>query len=342
MHAPESLALGSGTPLSSPVVVGHRGAPAYRPEHTVASYELAIDLGAELIEPDVVISKDGALIVRHEDELSRSTDIAERPELADRRTTKVLGEREVEGWFVQDLTLAEIRTLRAIERMPDLRPLNTTYDGRFGIMTLAEVIELARSRSVPGREIRVLAELKHPNWYDDHGLPMAELVAAELRRLDATTADGTVILQSFDAGTLRELRTDLGDDGPKMLQLFDSTPEFDRMATPAGLREISTYAQGIAPCRHRLLLRDVDQSLTGISDLVVRAHDAGLLVVPWTLRPENSFLPVQLRQGSGPAVLGDGFTEARMLLEMGVDGLISDSPEVAVRARARTLQLAAA
>lgn len=337
MHAPESLAVGPATPLSAPVVVGHRGAPAYRPEHTTASYELAIDLGAELIEPDVVVTKDGALIVRHEDELSKSTDIADRPEFADRRTTKVFGERQVEGWFAQDLTLAEVRTLRAIERMPDLRPLNTTYDGRFGIMTLAEVVELARSRSIPGREIRVLAELKHPGWWTDHGLPMAELVAAELRRIDATASDGTVIVQSFDADTLRELRADLGDEGPTMLQLFDSTPEFDAMTTPAGLREISTYAQGIAPCRHALLLRDVDQSLTGVSDLVVRAHDAGLQVIPWTLRPENAFLPVQLRQGARSAGMGDACTEARLLLEMGVDGLITDSPEVAVRARAEHL-----
>jgi glycerophosphoryl diester phosphodiesterase len=336
MHATESLAIRPATPLSTPVVVGHRGAPSYRPEHTPAAFELAIDLGAELIEPDVVVTLDGALVVRHENELSRSTDIAERPEFAGRRTTKVLGRREVTGWFVEDLTLAEVRSLRAIERIPELRPLNTTYDGRFAIMTLAEVIDLARSRSVPGREIRVLAELKHPTWSAEHGLPMADLVAAELRRLGATAPDGTVILQSFDAAALRQLRADLGDDGPTMLQLLDG-PEFDPLVTPAGLREVSTYAQGIAPSRHRLLLRDVDQSLTGVSDLVARAHDAGLLVIPWTLRPENAFLPLELRSGSEPSALGNAAAEARLLLELGVDGLITDSPEIAVRTRAEAL-----
>ncbi|MGZ4651443.1 MAG: glycerophosphodiester phosphodiesterase family protein, partial [Kineosporiaceae bacterium] len=341
MHAPESPAAARpATPLSTPVVVGHRGAPSYRPEHTAAGYELAIDLGAQMIEPDVVVTRDGALIVRHESELSRSTDIAERPEFAERRTIKVLGDHEVDGWFAEDLTLAEIRTLRATERIPELRPLNTTYDGRFGIMTLGEVVELARERSVPGREIRVLAELKHPTWSAEHGLPMAELVAAELRRLGATSPDGTVVLQSFDAAALRELRNDLGDDGPTMLQLVDESTDFDAMTTPVGLREISTYAQGIAPSRHRLLLRDADHGLVGASDLVPRAHDAGLVVMTWTLRSENAFLPLELRRGVDPTAAGDAVAEARMLLHLGVDGLITDSPEVAVRARREQLTAA--
>jgi glycerophosphoryl diester phosphodiesterase len=340
MHATESLALPPATALSPPVVVGHRGAPAYRPEHTTASFELAIDLGAELIEPDVVVSRDGALIVRHESELSHSTDVAEHPEFAHRRTTKVLGGRAVEGWFTEDFTLAEIRTLRAVERLPHLRPLNTTYDGRFGILTLGEVIELARDRSLAGRQIRVLAELKHPTWSAENGLPMAELVAAELRRLNATGPDDTVILQTFDAAVLRRLRADLGDGGPTMFQLLDDSSEFDPMVTPAGLRAVSTYAQGIAPSRHRLLLRDADQSMTGVSDLVPQAHAAGLTVVPWTLRAENAFLPTQLRSGDDPAAPGDAAAEARLLLELGVDGLITDSPEIAVRARAE--QFAAA
>jgi glycerophosphoryl diester phosphodiesterase len=340
MHATESLALPPATPLSSPVVVGHRGAPSYRPEHTAASFELAIDLGAELIEPDVVVSRDGALVVRHESELSHSTDVAEHPEFADRRTTKMLGTRRAEGWFAEDFTLAELRTLRAVERLPHLRPLNTTYDGRFGILTLGEVIELARQRSVPGREIRVLAELKHPTWSAEHGLPMAELVAAELRRLGATGPDDTVILQTFDSAALRALRADLGDDGPTMFQLLDDSPAFDPMVTPAGLRAVSTYAQGIAPSRHRLLLRDADQSMTGVSDLVPQAHAAGLTVVPWTLRAENAFLPAQLRSGDDPAAAGNAAAEARMLLDLGVDGLITDSPDIAVRARAEQFQAA--
>src|SRR3954453_12863069 len=222
MRATESLAVRPATRLTQPVVIGHRGAPAYRPEHTAASYQLAIDLGAELIEPDVVISRDGVLVVRHESELSLSTDVASRAEFAHRRTTKEVDDRICTGWFAEDFTLAELRTLRAVERMPDLRPLNTAYDGRFGILTLAEGVELARTRSPPARQIRVLAELKHPGWSTEHGLPMAELVADELRRLDATDSTGPVMVQSFEASVLRELRVRLGENGPQMVQLIDN------------------------------------------------------------------------------------------------------------------------
>jgi glycerophosphoryl diester phosphodiesterase len=333
MHATVSLAEQPVTRLPRAVIVGHRGAPAYRPEHTAASYELAIDLGAEFIEPDVVVSRDGALVVRHENELSHSTDIATRSEFAERRTTKELGSREVTGWFAEDLTLSELRSLRAVERMPELRPLNTTYDGRFGILTLAEVVDLARRRSTPDREVRVLAELKHPSWSAEHGLPMTELVAAELRRLRTTGPEDTVLVQSFDASGLRQLRAELGSRGPTMLQLIDDGVEFDPMVTAAGLREISTYAQGIAPSRHRLLLRDADETMTGSSDLVDRAHHAGLLVIPWTLRAENAFLPRHLRRGTDPAALGDAAAEAALLLGLGVDGLITDYPDVAARVR---------
>jgi glycerophosphoryl diester phosphodiesterase len=315
-----------------PLVVGHRGAPAYRPEHTRSSFELAIELGADLIEPDVVVSRDGALVVRHENELSRTTDVAERPEFSSRRTTREVAGREFTGWFAQDFTLAELRTLRAVERMADLRPTNTAYDGRFGILTLAEVVELARRRSTPQRRVRVLAELKKPSWFAEQGLPMTELVAGELRRMGEDTPDATVVLQSFDGAALRRLRADLGHGGPTMLQLVDDEACDDGLVTPVGLREVSTYAQGIAPSRHRILLRDAEQAMTGVSDLVAQAHAAGLLVFPWTLRPENAFLPRHLRRGEAPAGQGDALAEARLLLDLGVDGLISDCPDVAAAA----------
>ena len=334
MHATESLASTPTTRLPRPVVVGHRGAPAYRPEHTEAAYELAIDQGADLIEPDVVVSRDGVLVVRHERELSLSTDIASRPEFADRRTTKEVDGEECTGWFAEDLDLAELRTLGAVERMPALRPLNTAYDGLFGILTFAEVVAIARRRSTADRQVRVLAELKASDGPGDDGpAPLGVLVADELRRLDATAADGPVVLQSFDAALLRGLRADLGDDGPQMLQLVGDKGREDHLITPAGLREISTYAQGIAPSRHRILLRDEQGAMTGISDLVGQAHRAGLLVVPWTLRGENAFLPRHLRRGSNPAALGDAGREVRMLLALGVDGLITDSPDLASTAR---------
>ncbi|MGY1709947.1 glycerophosphodiester phosphodiesterase family protein [Geodermatophilus sp. SYSU D00758] len=333
MRAPESPALPPVTRFPGPVVVGHRGACAYRPEHTPASFELAVDMGADLLEPDVVVSRDGALVVRHENELSLSTDVAGRPEFAARRTTREVDGRERTGWFTEDFTLPELRTLRAVERMPQLRPLNTTYDGRQGVLTLAEVVAIARRRSTAERPVRVLAELKKPSWFEAHDLPMTELVAAELRRLGADTPDGTVVVQSFDAAALRTLRAELGSRGPTMLQLVDDGPDDDHLVTPVGLREVSTYAQGIAPSRHRVLLRDADQVMTGVSDLVAQAHRAGLLVVPWTLRPENVYLPQHLRRGADPIGPGDAQTEARLLFALGVDGVITDAPDVAVRAR---------
>jgi glycerophosphoryl diester phosphodiesterase len=326
-HEPE-------TRLPLPVIVGHRGAPAYRPEHTSASFALAIDLGADLIEPDIVVSADGVLVVRHDRELSLTTDVADHPEFATRRRTKLVHGRRHTDWFVEDFTVAELRTLRAVERLPELRPLNTMYDGRFGVLTLAEVVELARQRSTPSRQIRVLAELKDPGMACAQGLSMTDLVADELRRLDAATADGTVIVQTFDPAALRRLRAELGDDGPTMYQLVGDGPEGDPLLTQVGLREISTYAQGIAPSRNRLILRDAQQRMTGTSDLVDRAHSAGLTVTPWTLRAENSFLPLQLRRGEEPAGLGDALAEARLLIRLGVDGLITDSPDIAQRVRA--------
>jgi glycerophosphoryl diester phosphodiesterase len=342
MHATVLQAISPVTRFPRPVVVGHRGAPAYRPEHTAASYELAIDLGADMIEPDVVVTRDGALVVRHENELSRTTDISVRPEFADRRTTRMVGDKERTGWFAEDLTLAEIRTLRAMERMPDMRPLNTAYDRRFGILTLAEVVGIARRRSTPLRPIRVLAELKKPSWSAEQGLPMAELVATELRRLDAVSPDGTVVVQSFDAAGLRDLRALLGDDGPTMFQLVDDAPEDDQLLTNAGLRGISTYAQGIAPSRHRIAPRDADGVMVGVTDLVARAHRAGLSVVPWTLRAENLFLPRHLQRGSDPSAVGDAAGEARLLLGLGVDGLITDFPEIAVAVSAELAGVPAA
>ncbi len=333
MQASQRTAQHRAVRSPSPVVIGHRGAPAYRPEHTLASFELALDLGADRIEPDIVVSRDGALVVRHESELSRSTDIASRPEFADRRTTREVGGASYTGWFAEDLTLAELRTLRAVERMPTLRPLNSAYDGRFGLLTLADVVALARRRSTPERPVRVHVELKHPTEFEERGLPVLELLVAELRRLDACTAGGPVVVMGFDTGALRRLRAMVGSGGPEILQLIDDTAALDHLTTPVGLREVSTYAQGIGPSRHRILLRGEDDALVGVSELVDRAHHAGLSVMPWTLRPENAFLPRHLRRGEDPSAHGDAQGEARLLFALGCDGVISDAPDTAVRAR---------
>ncbi|GAB3361072.1 glycerophosphodiester phosphodiesterase family protein [Modestobacter lapidis] len=334
MHETGLKAVPSSHRTQLQVVIGHRGAPSYRPEHTLASYELAIDLGADLIEPDIVPTRDGVLVARHENELSLSTDVADHPGFAARRRTQEVDGEELTGWFTEDFTLAELRTLRAVERLPALRPLNTAYDGRYGILTLAEVVALARRRSTPARRIRVQAELKYPDWWGAQGIPMVELVAAELRRLGAAGPDGPVVLQSFDAASLRALRADLGPRGPHLVQLVLDEPCHDAMVTPAGLREISTYAEGIGPGKARILLRGEDGSLTGVSDLIGQAHRADLRICAWTLRPENAFLPRHLRRGADPAGQGDLQTETRLLFALGIDGVITDSPDTAARARA--------
>ena len=331
MSAIESLALRPATRPSQPVVIGHRGAPAYRPEPTAASYELAIDLGAELIEPDVVISGDGVLVVRHESELSLSTDVATRAEFSGRRTTKFAGEQLCTGWFAEDFTLAELRTLRAIEPMPGLRPLNTAYDGQFGILTLAEVVQLARRRSTPERTIRVLAELKHVPSRVTRGLSMAELVTQELQQLGATDAHGPVLLQSFDADLLRDLRSRLGDAGPKMVQLIGDHTAGDQMVTSVGLREISAYAQGVAPSRDRLVCAERCAVQRDAAEMVYRSHVAGLTVYSWPVCPENASPALGL-QGSFADIRG-AESSARLVLDLGVDGVITDIPDVAVRVR---------
>jgi glycerophosphoryl diester phosphodiesterase len=334
MHETGLKAVDSPRRERTPLVIGHRGAPSYRPEHTRASYELAIDLGADLIEADLVVTRDGVLVARHENELSRSTDVAAHPEFAGRRRTQEVDGEELTGWFSEDFTLAELRTLGAVERMPGVRPLNTAYDGRYGVLTLAEIVALVQSRSTSGRRVRLQAELKHPAWFADRGLPMTALLTAELTRLEARRADGPVVVMSFEPQALRELRSDLGTHGTRLVQLIEEEGIQDALVTPAGLREISTYADGISPHKGRILLHGADGTLVGVSDLITQAHRAGLTVEPWTLRPENLFLPSHLRRGSDPSGIGDAQTEARLLLALGVDSVITDAPETAHRARA--------
>jgi glycerophosphoryl diester phosphodiesterase len=321
-----------------PVVVGHRGAPAYRPEHTRESYELAIDLGADMIEPDLVVSRDGAHVVRHESALSLSTDVASRPEFAHRRRAGRVKGHWVLDWFVEDFTLAEVRTLRAVERMPGLRPLNTAYDGGSGILTLAEVVAIARHRSTAERPIGVLAEIKRPR--PNEVARTAAVVVDELTRLGCAAAEGTVVLQSFDPAVLRQIRSLTGDGGPHMVQLVTDSPVGDPLLTPLGLREVSTYAQAIGPSRDRLLPLDEQGRVAPAAGLVAEAHSAALAVYCWTLRAENAFLPPELRRGAQPAGQGDAVGQARLLLDLGVDGLITDSPEHAVAARESVLTTA--
>ena len=325
-----------------PVVIGHRGASGYRPEHTIASYTLAIELGADYIEPDLVSTKDHVLVARHENDISGTTDVASHPEFADRRTTKVVDGVPVTGWFTEDFTLAELRTLRAKERLPDIRPANTAFDGLERIPTFQEVIDLAKRHRVG-----IYPETKHPTYFRSIGLPLEEPLVATLRANGYTGRHAPVFIQSFEVSNLKQLNrmTDV-----PLVQLIDATGKpydfvvsgdprtYADLITPAGLAEIATYADGIGPNKNLIVPRDAANRLLAPTTLVRDAHRAGLVVHPWTFRRENEFLPGDFRQGDPASPLyraapGDLPAELRLFYRLGVDGLFSDNPDVAVAVR---------
>ena len=317
--------------LVEPVLIGHRGASGYRPEHTLAAYELAIEQGADYIEPDLVPTKDGVLVARHENEIGGTTDVADHPEFADRRTTKTIDGRAVTGWFTEDFTYRELRTLRAEERLPQVRPDNTAYDGQERIPTFDEVVKLARRAGVG-----VYPETKHPTYFDSIGLSLEEPLVAALRKRHWADADDPVIIQSFETANLRELDTMV--DVP-LAQLVDGSGQpYDFTATgdprtytdllsPAGLAQVATYADGLGLHKDRVLPR-TGGATTVPSPVVGDAHDAGLLVHVWTLRRENQFMATNFRIGTDPNAPGDLAAEARAFLDAGVDGIFSDNPDI--------------
>ena len=329
---------------AAPIVIGHRGASGYRPEHTLAAYRLAIRLGADYVEPDLVSTKDGALVARHENEISGTTDVSDRPEFADRRTTKTIDGREVTGWFTEDFTLAELKTLRAKERLPQVRPDNTRYDGRFEVPTLEEVLDLVDEESQRvGRRIGVYPETKHPTYFDSIGLSMEEPLVQTLRRHGLDRARAKVFIQSFETGNLRELD---GLTRAPLVQLVDAAgapydlaaagdpTTYADMVTPGGLAGIARYADGVGANKNLVLPRDPATGASGEpSDVVPEAHDAGLVVHVWTLRDENQFMATNFRLGSDPNAKGDIFAEMTAFLEAGVDGVFADYPDSAVDAR---------
>lgn len=317
------------------LVIAHRGASGERPEHTLAAYELAIEQGADYIEPDLVPTKDGVLVARHENELSDTTDVAAREEFADRRRSKTIDGQLVAGWFAEDFTLAELRTLRARERLPAIRPRNALYDGLWQVPTLEEIVRLVRAKeAATGRRIGLYPELKHPEFLlQSEGIDTVDLLLAELKRLGITAAD-PVFIQSFEIAPLKRLdaRSDF-----RLVQLVkpDGGPAdepgmtYADMLTPSGLAAIAAYADGIGA--HLGLLLESDGTPTA---LVSAAHAAGLDVHGWTLRKENAFLPPQLRGPGGDSGRGDIVRLAQMLRRAGVDGLFTDDPAPVVEALA--------
>jgi glycerophosphoryl diester phosphodiesterase len=329
---------------TTPIVIAHRGASGYRPEHTLEAYRLAIEMGADFIEPDLVSTKDGVLVARHENEISGTTDVADQSGFASRRTTKTIDGGEVEGWFTEDFTLAELKTLRARERLPQLR--GTAHDGRYTIPTLDEVIALAKEESAArGREIGIYPETKHPTYFQSIGLALEEPLLAALERAGWREASAPVFIQSFETANLRRLRE---VTGVRLVLLIESAGRpydfaaagdpraYDDLLTPAGLAEVAAYADGIGPHKDRVIPRDADGRLSSPTSLVADAHAAGLVVHPWTFRAENFFLPANLRAGDPadpafPARHGDLTAEIAAFLAAGVDGVFADFPDVAAR-----------
>jgi glycerophosphoryl diester phosphodiesterase len=306
------LLTAAAPPAARPIIIAHRGASGHRPEHTLEAYRLAVDMGADYIEPDLVSTKDGVLIARHENELGDTTDIANR--FPDRRRTKTIDGRQVSGWFSEDFTLDEVKTLRARERLPFR---SHAYDGKFTVPTFDEVIALAQSLSKStGRTIGVYPETKHPTYFRSIQLPLEEPLLASLEKHGWNRRDAPVFIQSFEPGNLRELRK---KTQVKLVQLVSSSALLQGEA----IKKVSEYADGLGPEKRIIVPVNADGSLGTATDVVARAHAAGLVVHVWTLRMEKDFLPAGYK--------GRFEAEFEQFRELGVDGVFTDFPDVAFK-----------
>jgi glycerophosphoryl diester phosphodiesterase len=309
----------------SPIIIGHRGACGYRPEHTLAAYELAVEMGADYIEPDLVSTQDGVLIARHENEISETTDIANHPEFTHRKTAKFIDGISFTGWFTEDFTLAELKTLRAKERIPEIRPQNSRFDGLFEIPTFQEVIDLAKRKSMgTGRIIGIYPETKHPSYFQSIDLGLEETLLTTLQANGYEGENAPVFIQSFEVSNLKQLatKTDLqlvqliGDRGkPYDFILSGDCRTYEDLISEAGLREIAEYARGIGVNKNLISSQK--------TSLVNDAHAVDLLVHAWTFRNEDCFLPLELK--------GNPQGEYEIFFRLGVDGVFSDNPDTARR-----------
>jgi glycerophosphoryl diester phosphodiesterase len=340
--------------MSEALVIGHRGASGYVPEHTLAAYHLALQQGADYIEPDLVATRDGVLVARHENEISATTDVATRPEFAARRTRRRIDGMELEGWFTEDFTLAELKGLRARERIPALRPANTRFDGQFEIPTLEEIlalvqgVEAQRARRAaqlgvptPAR-IGIYPETKHPSYFTARGLPLEPPLLRTLARFGYEDAQAPVWLQSFEVGnlvalaaqtTLRRVQLIEESGAPYDAVSSGDVRTYAAMLEPAGLTDIARYAQAIGPAKGLVIARRADEALAAPSALCRAAHAAGLQVHAWTFRAENHFLPREFRRGADPAACGDLEGEIGAYLAAGIDGFFTDQSDRGLAAR---------
>ena len=340
----------AGSLVTTPLVIAHRGSAGYLPEHTLASYEFAIDNGADFIEPDLVASKDGVLIARHEPYLGGdnaafagvdSTNVASRSEFAGRKKSVVLDGVPLSGWFAEDFTLAELKTLRANERLPSIRPQSAASNGLFEIPTLQEIIDLVKLKEIEtSRKIGIYVETKHPTYHDSIGLSLEEKLVAVLNS-NGFTDPSRVFIQSFEVHNLQQLNTltDLplvqlygGSGRPFDYVVSGNTQTYNDLATSSGLAFVASYADGVGPNKGRII-PVVGNSLGAVTSFVDDAHAENLLVHPYTFRSENSFLPVDLRSGADPAAYGNYAAEYAAFFATGIDGLFTDHTDHAVQAR---------
>lgn len=319
-----------------PIIIAHRGLSGEWPEHTLAGYRAAIEAGADFIEPDLVLTKDGVLVARHENEISETTDISAHREFADRKATKTIDGKKVTGWFTEDFTLGELKTLRAKERIPQLR--STEHDGQYEVPTFEEILTLlAEVNKGRAKPVGVYPETKHPSYFVSIGLPHEAPLLTLLDRFGYKGPDAAVFIQSFEVGNLKTLRTKT--DLP-LIQLMDDTgapadqPDltYARMSTPDGLKAIAAYANGVGPNKSMIIPRNLIGKLESPTSFVTDAHRAGLAVHPWTFRRENYFLPLDYKSGLRPS--GHGFLDQEIatFVATGIDGLFTDNTPEAVKA----------
>ncbi|MGW2232097.1 glycerophosphodiester phosphodiesterase [Streptomyces formicae] len=330
--------------LPVPTIVAHRGTSGYRPEHTLGSYQLALDMGAHVIEQDVVPTKDGHLVCRHENDITATTDVSAHPEFASRKTTKSVDGVSLTGWFTEDFTLAELKTLRAKERIPGTRQHNTLYDGRWDVPTLEEVLKWADKQGRRrGRPVWLHIETKHPTYFRKLGLGLEEPLAKLLRRYGRHKKNSANFLQSFEPSSIQRLAKLVSAPRVVLLSSANSRPwDFVEagdprtvadLIKPAGLTWMAGYAQGIGPTLDLVIPKKPDGSLGTPTTLVKDAHAAGLILHPYTMRNENTFLPTNFRKGTDPNAYGDAFGAFKAYFETGIDGLFSDNCDTALLAR---------
>jgi glycerophosphoryl diester phosphodiesterase len=330
-------------PRTTPLVIGHRGAPGYRPEHSRSSYDLALAMGVDAVEPDIVVSQDGVLVVRHENEISGTTDVAARPEFADRRTTKTIDGAELTGWFTEDFTWQELSTLRCRERLPKLRPSSASFDDQQPVLCLRDVLDLVRSASLEhGREIGVVLEIKHATYFAGIGWDIVDLVEAELTDAGWAAGESPLTIEAFESTVLLRLR-ERGIPGSYVYLLeaagrpFDmvaalgkAAPTYRETAQPAGLDRLVGVVDGISVDKRMILAPDKLGRATGPSPVVADAHERGLRVFTWTCRPENAFLIGQYRTRGGAGAFGDYESEWAVIRDAGVDGVFVDHADLGV------------